>query len=152
MRVELSNALGVVGVAQIGMHPVGKIRPLCFTGGIVADGGEDFAVMVARGKGVKNLRDASERGGTAWGVERGGLGERNDKRPGTMRGVHGFAFCSLRLAWGFCRRNPHFRGRVETTEVGAFSEKWLDGLAIPWTEQGDWHLPAIGKVGRTVSG
>jgi len=60
MRVEPSNALGAVGVTQIGMRPVGKIRPLRFTGGIVADGGKDFAVMVARGKGVKNFRDAGE--------------------------------------------------------------------------------------------
>ena len=108
MGVEPSNALGVVGRPQIRKYPSGKVCPLRFAGGIVTDGGEDLAVVVAGGKGVENFGDASQRGGGAWDVESGRLGERNDERFGRARGVHRFAFCSLRLAWGFWRRNPHF--------------------------------------------
>ena len=108
MAVELSNALGVVGGEEIRKYPRGKVCPLRFAGGIVTDGGEDLAVVVAGGKGVENLGDARHGGGGAWGVESGRLRERNDERFGSTRGVHRFAFCSLRLAWGFWRRNPHF--------------------------------------------
>jgi len=70
--VEISNAFGVVGGTQSGINPVGKLSPLRFFCGIVADRSEDFAIMVAGGEGIENLGDASKRGGGPRAIQRSG--------------------------------------------------------------------------------
>jgi len=65
MRIELADAFCIVGGAQVGVNPGRKIGPLGFAGGILAHGGENFAMGVAGDEGFENLGDAPESAGRA---------------------------------------------------------------------------------------
>ena len=60
MDVQAADALGGVAEGQVSMHPSREVRPLGIACRKMAHGGEDFAVVVAGGKGVEDFVNACD--------------------------------------------------------------------------------------------
>src|SRR2546425_13298944 len=62
MSVQAAYAFGSVGGGEVGVDPGREVRPLRFAGGKMTNRGEDFAGVVASGKGVQHFVDAGDGG------------------------------------------------------------------------------------------
>ncbi len=60
MDVQAADALGGVAGGEVSMHPSREVRPLGIACRKMAHGGEDFAVVVAGGKGVEDFVNACD--------------------------------------------------------------------------------------------